>query len=436
LLVIAAVILVLFLERVYEIWITRGIFDYMAVDYAIYGATAHVVRELGWSHLYDVAAITERVIQFFQPYYGVMADRLKTGPSPYPALFLLPFFVTNQFGSPAGFMVWTVVNSLIVLILTRGIIGCRRLSGTAAYLLPFTYLPIAYNLFEGQLAIMMTVGVYQFYRLAVRGDDVRAGVWLGLVLIKPQFGLLLAVVLVAKRRWKAFGGLLIAAMILGGSTVALVGIRGMSDYFDIMRQFSGFRQVPSIVNPQYMINIRGILVNVLPHSVGDDLGKLLVVFLSILLTSSLLWIWSGPWNPTSEAFSRQVLATLIVAMFTGFHNHIHGASLLVVPMLVLLNRGDESRLLQEVILLAIFAPTLVIVITGSLPLASWTLMFFMATCYGVLLIQTDRQPTLIPQIAVRDCQANVCGIRNFNWDKLPTTAIGRGMRKAPRGPAT
>ena len=243
----------------------------------------------------------------------------------------------------------------------------------------------------GQLAILMTFGLYKTYRAFQGRRDFQAGLWLGLLLLKPQFALLLAIVLVGKRRWEAVGGLLLSGLLLVLSTVALVGVDGSFGYFRILSAFSGFRRVPSIVYPHDMINFRGILVNLLPAGCTENQGMILVLVLSIVLTATLVIVWRGDWDAPSDRFPRQVLATLIVAMFTGFHNHIHGATLLIVPALAVIAGYRTRDPLIGLFALAVFLPTFVFCLLVMPRFAAWVLMGLMASMYGLICVELRRQ---------------------------------------------
>ena len=93
------------------------------------------------------------------------------------------------------------------------------------------------------------------------------------------------------------GGLLLCALALAASTFALVGPDGVRGYLDMLRSFSGFRRVPSIVNPGDMINFRGLLVHLLPEGCGEGQGTAAVLALSALIPLSLVAVWRGPWDP-------------------------------------------------------------------------------------------------------------------------------------------
>ena len=94
--------------------------------------------------------------------------------------------------------------------------------------------------------------------------------------------------------------------------------------------------MPRIVYPWDMINFRGLLVQLLPESWSEDQATRVVLALSAAMMLSLVAVWRGPWGPRSDRFPRQMLATMIVAVFTSFHSHIHAATLLIVPLLAAL----------------------------------------------------------------------------------------------------
>jgi hypothetical protein len=376
--------------RAEQIVTRQGLFDWIGSDYAIFAATGRVVTELGWSHLYDTDAITAMTAPFWR-YYGPMARRWQSGPSPYPAVFVLPFIATNSLGPVGGFAAWTLANLVAVVVIIRGTLPVAARRGLSVYLATFAFAPLWYGLMMGQLAVLMTFGLYKSYRALQRRHEFAAGLWMGLLLLKPQFALVLAIVLLGKRRWAAVGGLFLSGVLLAISTVVFVGIRGTMGYFRILNAFSGFRRVPSIVYPHDMINFRGILVNLLPAGCTETQGTVLVLALSLALAASLVIVWRGDWDPSSERFPRQLLATLIVAMLTGFHNHIHGATLLIVPALALLAGPRNEDPLIGLIALTAFLPTFVLCLLILPRFAAWALMGLMAIGYGLICVEFHRQ---------------------------------------------
>jgi hypothetical protein len=284
--------------------------------------------------------------------------------------------------------------------MVRGLTRGAGRTGPLMVLAPFVFLPFLQGLLLGQLAIVMTVGLYRSLRAFRDGRDLAAGCWLGLLLLKPQFGMVLALVLLGQRRWSALAGLGLAAAGLAGSTLALVGVDGVRHYFDILHTFSGFRHVPPIVYPWDMINFRGLLLNILPESWSDRDATRLVLVLSAAMTFSLIPVWRGPWEPRGDRFPRQMLATMIVAVFTGFHSHIHAATLLIVPMLAALRHVRQRDPLPGLCAFLLIVPAYTLSCTNSLSWAACAMIALMAAIYVRLIAdlwaETSTGPALGP----------------------------------------
>jgi hypothetical protein len=374
------------LLRVVRAWVGGRLYSSIGLDYAIYGATAEAVTRWGWSGLYNLEQVT-RAFAGWLSEDPVTIDPAMYVASPYPAPFLLPFFATNLLGHGGGFAAWTVVNVLLYIGIVRGVVRGSGRTGPLVNLAPYAFFPFLWTLYLGQLVIVMTFGLYRAMRAFEEDRDLAAGCWLGLLLLKPQFGPILAVILLAKRRWAALGGLALVAAGLAGSTFALVGVAGVRDYFNILRAFSGFRRVLFIVNPFDMINVRGILFHVLPESWSEEQATRLVMALSAVLVFSLVAVWWGPWNSRDERFPRRILATVIITLFAGFHSHVHAATLMIVPLLAAIRTHRDRDPLLNFYVLLVFVPTFSIAFDGRLEHCAWLIVVLMAGLYAQVLVE-------------------------------------------------
>jgi hypothetical protein len=380
------------LLRVWRIWAAGGLFFTLGLDYAIYGAAAEAVTRSGWSSLYDPEANTRAFAGWIAEDPGSRIDPSRYVASPYPAPFLVPFLATNLLGHGGGFVAWTLLNVLVYAVIVRGLARGSERSGPLINLAPFAFFPFLWTLYLGQLVIVMAFGLYRALRAFEKGRELAAGCWLGLLLLKPQFGLILAGILLVKRRWAALGGLGLAAAGMAAATFALVGVDGVRGFLGILRSFSGFRRVPDIVNPLDMINFRGALAHLLPETWSEEQGTRAVLVLSAAITLCLVPIWRGPWDPRVSRFPRQILATMIVALFASFHTHVHAATLLIVPMLAALRTRREPDPLLNLLSLLIFLPTFSVASDGIIEHCSWILMALMALILGVILAESRRPP--------------------------------------------
>ena len=101
-----------------------------------------------------------------------------------------------------------------------------------------------------------------------------------------------------------------------------------------------------------------------------------------------------------------MLATLIVAMLTGYHNHVHGASLLIVPMLADLARDKKGDPLPPWFLSMMLLPTLGLELYGNLAHAAWCLIGIMAVTYTAIFAEMWKTP-----VAGRIPGQAPCGVR-------------------------
>ncbi len=122
---------------------------------------------------------------------------------------------------------------------------------------------------------------------------------------------------------------------------------------------------------------------------------------------SLVVVWQGPWDPAGPKFPIQMLATLLVTMLASYHNHIHGAALLVVPGMALWARGGGPSPLPLILRLGLVAG--IFMFTLRFRLEEIALAFFglMLTTLGAIVwtiraensVAADRaqQPSPVPE---------------------------------------
>jgi hypothetical protein len=248
-------------------------------------------------------------------------------------------------------------------------------------------MPLAYTLFVGQPVVILAYGLYRGYVALERGHDVRAGMWLGLLLLKPQYALFFLLVLLYKRRWSALVGAALTGTAIGAISLAMIGPAGIPAYAEMMRYASGFRDVDDIVNAREMISWRGLLVSALPETVTESQGTIATFALSALTALTLLPIWRGRWHPAASSFAPRVLATVIVTLLASFHSHIHGAALLVVPAIALAAQGGGPRYVQSAMRLALLVPMFIFTPSLATGAISFIFIVLMLLALGSILLR-------------------------------------------------
>jgi arabinofuranan 3-O-arabinosyltransferase len=150
----------------------------------------------------------------------------------YPPPFLFVASLLAQFSYPVAFIGWVSASFLPYLAMMRAIVGRPfGLMLAAAFPMVFNNTLVGQN---GFLTAALIGGT--LYLLPVR--PLLAGVCLGLLSYKPQYGLLFPIVLIATSQWKVFftAGLTAAAMALA-SWLAF-GAESWQAFFHWMPMFS------------------------------------------------------------------------------------------------------------------------------------------------------------------------------------------------------
>jgi arabinofuranan 3-O-arabinosyltransferase len=136
---------------------------------------------------------------------------------PYPPTFFLILAPLSTLPYPYAFLTWDVATLLGCLAVVYLVV--RRPPAIALVLAsPFT----AWNFLAGQNGFLTAslLGASLFF---LEKRPIAAGVIIGCLTYKPQFGILLPVALVASRQWRTIASAGVAAAVLAGASIALFG---------------------------------------------------------------------------------------------------------------------------------------------------------------------------------------------------------------------
>lgn len=157
----------------------------------------------------------------------------------YTAFFYPPSFL--PFVWPLGLLgyfpalgLWLAVTGAAWLAAVRAWFGALGLKGPAA-LLVLAFPPVIVTLTHGQTAFLVAALLGGGLLLVERRPWL-AGVLIGLATIKPQFGLLVPVALLASGQWRTIAGAGAAALGLAGVAALAFGPQVWSDWLAITRE--------------------------------------------------------------------------------------------------------------------------------------------------------------------------------------------------------
>ena len=343
-----------------------GLFLNLGTDYALYLAQSKVMDSGASSQIYDLSVADRPYRELLHSYnrdpvFQSWTADIVVGPVPYPPIFAWALRPFTWISPPMSFALWYCLNMALALV-----IGWRLAGHSGSWDRPTIMLlflgsyPVVLNLYVGQIQILLAWFVAEFYLALRAGKEFQSGIWLGCLLLKPHYGLLLGLLLLWKRCWHAvFGAATAGGVIVGGSVLA-AGVGGVLAYpsaFSGMAQFRGD-------DPTIMINWRSVILDIYPSIYGKS-GMLLTLALAAATLFLLAWVWRGQWNPQSADFPVKILLTLLATLIASFHSHSYGAVLLAMPLVVVLSSGQFGKAAWWVIGFGVVIPTLILTLGYS-----------------------------------------------------------------------
>jgi hypothetical protein len=292
---------------------------------------------------------------------------------PYPPTVFLLLAPLPLLPYVAAFLIWTAVPLLACLVVVFLIVR-RRAAIPLVLASPFGAQCIRWGQF-GFLYASLLGGAL----LALERRPVLAGVLIGCLTYKPQFGILIPVALVAARQWRAFASATITALSLVGISIAVFGIepwaafpRGLlANADDVLLLKSGS------ANSLWIQSVYGLV-----HSLhGGTALAWLAQGCAIAGAAAVIWL---VWRSSTRYSLKAALlsaATLIASPYAWFHD----LSVLAIPVAFLARDQIGWGLLrgEQTILLALFgtALTVLVVYGGGMPLGP----VIVITLIGVIL---------------------------------------------------
>ncbi|WP_367395007.1 glycosyltransferase family 87 protein [Cupriavidus sp. Agwp_2] len=188
------------------------------VDFSAFWAASYLALKGQAASVYDYDAL-KPVIAAFGAVPGGGKFFL---PWAYPPTFLLFVVPLSLLPFAASYTVFICGTAAIYV---SSLIRLMRFSGVPRHavwlpVLAFPGVPGAVLIGQNSL---LTAGIAAWSVILLKRRPVVAGALIGLLSVKPQFGLLLPVVLVADRAWKTFFTAGVTAITLGACSIALWG---------------------------------------------------------------------------------------------------------------------------------------------------------------------------------------------------------------------
>jgi arabinofuranan 3-O-arabinosyltransferase len=375
---------------------------YAAFLVSVYRAGTWIVTS-GWLPIYtDFACAWAAAVQamhgdaasLYDPLEFVKVQAALVGPRdyfypnwPYPPTFLLilaPFTALPYLGA---FITWDLVT-LLGLIVVVYLIVRRRPAVALVLASPFT----AWNFLAAQNGFL-TGSLLGASLLFLERRPVVAGVFMGSLTYKPQFGVLVPVALAASRQWRAFVSAAVTAALLAAASMAAFGT-GVWAAFP--RQLVAQSNLNFFADADgdwgYLQSVYGLVRTL--H--GGAAQAWLAQGTIALALAVIVWVvWR---SPVRYALKAAVLST--AALIATPYAFAYDMAALAIPVAFLARDQTRCGLLrgEQTILIVLFGASLAVLVTfgdrpggmtfGSTPIGPLVTM----TLLGVIL-RRARHPT-------------------------------------------
>jgi hypothetical protein len=299
------------------------------------GARLFVTR--GGSAVYDL--VLQRQIQIevtSQP-----PDRFIVLPyfhPPYYTLLIAPLGYLSYRQAYVAMAIFNVIlaAALVVLLVNTS----QRIHGRAAVVataLIAGFFPLFVTILQGQSDLVVLVPLAAAYVAWSRGRHGWAGIFSALALAKPQLLLLIPVLFLARRAWRALAGFAGVLAALGAISVAGFGIAPVIGYLNALGAWAIGGSLPTSGQLAYTDPAVYSFKNILQALPGG--GTTAMVILLLLLALAALSLSWRPDKPRLD-FALAIAASLVLSP----HQNVHDLALLVIPGFALADLALEGNL--------------------------------------------------------------------------------------------
>jgi hypothetical protein len=334
---------VLYLAFDVYMFVSRGLFIFIGVDYRSFWTSAFIAHTQGFVPVYNLDLGVQGQIQEWLVDTFRNPDREKEWaivPTPYLPIFVAliqPFLI---FPPGPGWAVWTLVN----VVATEGYLiwfwrqmgGRRERSVLLAMCLSF---PALETFQFGQVNGWLLIFMGEFFRHQLLGHDLRSGLWLSGLLLKPQTLMVIGPGLLIAQRWRTLAGATAGGIAILVASLAVAGLDGFMEDVRLVLLYSG--NVASTV-PRDMMNWRSLAFHLsdasLPNVIawGIPMAGLAVTYLAGLA------LWVRARDASGPRFGTIMLGSYAATCAVAWHSHTHMGLPMAIPLLYLSARGEVS----------------------------------------------------------------------------------------------
>lgn len=290
-------------------------------DFPAFYAAGSIVADGGYEDLYD--PVVQRAAQ----------DGLINNEGGY-LFFAYPPFVATGYSwlAPLGYrMAYLVQMTLMSAAAVASVLLLRPMSSlvqrypAAVVAGVVLFQPLLVSLIGGQNTALTMLLVAAAARAEFSGYPVMAGVAIGLLAYKPQYGVPLALIAALSGRWRVLGGTLAtwAGLYLAG--VAALGWGWVGSWWE---EATAFRDINASANGDLFVSLPGFLEHL--TGIGSAAGQALGVAVGGAGLAAIVWLWHRHRDSVATCYAIGGLGLVLIAPQSLFYEAGIGAITLLL----------------------------------------------------------------------------------------------------------
>jgi hypothetical protein len=327
--------------------------EIVGTDFRGYYAAAEIAWKHGFKSVYDPSqqAAAQAGLAHHCP-DGSTAPALIDVYVPYLPVFLLLLLPLPGLDFTTSYYAWSLLNLAAMGVYLYRFTRALNLSpGVRRGLQWMICLPSLANLALGQVNVFLVICMGEFVLAMIKKREIRAGLWMAALLIKPHALILLVPGLALGRRWRTLVGFGVGSLAVFAGSIGLAGWQGVRDSLSLAAQFGG----ALIQTGPAMINWRALALN-LTGFLPDWAAWGIAASGMAAVSAGVLCLWVKARLAADARFLLLMAATVSGTFTVSWHAHFY-MLMLLIPLLAAL---DAARRVPAGLKAAwIFAPPLV-----------------------------------------------------------------------------